>query len=160
MKEKLHPTLIELWIGNLFFSGVAALAGVWFCKDKPAYLLGVALGFIASLALTYYMSRSVAALVDDLEAGMGDKRIRSSSMIRLGIAAAVIAAACVIPFVNPIGTFLGILSTKFAAYSNPLIHKITPKISDYFKDKEYPPEETETEETETPETEVTETEAV
>lgn len=63
-------------------------------------------------------------------------------MIRLAISAGVIAVACFVPFLNPIGTFFGILSTKFAAYSNPLIHKITPKISDYFKDKEYPPEET------------------
>ncbi|MBQ1488328.1 MAG: ATP synthase subunit I [Lachnospiraceae bacterium] len=141
MKEKLHPTLIELWIGIAIWSGIAALSGVWFCKDKPAYLFGVLFGCVAAMGLSFYMLRSVSALVDDLDAGRGDKRIRASAMVRLGISAAVIAIACVVPFFNPIGTFLGILSTKFAAYSNPLIHKITPHISDYFKDKEYPPEE-------------------
>ena len=141
MKEKLHPTLIELWIGIAIWSGIAALSGVWFCKDKPAYLFGVLFGCVAAMGLSFDMLRSVSALVDDLDAGRGDKRIRASAMVRLGISAAVIAIACVVPFFNPIGTFLGILSTKFAAYSNPLIHKITPHISDYFKDKEYPPEE-------------------
>ena len=143
MREKLHPTLIELWIGIVLWSILIAAIGIWFCKDKPAWGFGILLGMVTAFALAFYMTRSVGKLVDDLDAGRGDRVIRVSSMIRLGIAAAIIAIACVIPRVNPIGTFLGILSMKFAAYSNPLIHKVTPKLNPYFKDKEYPPEENE-----------------
>ena len=135
------PTLIELWIGNTFWCIIFAASGVWFCENKIAYLLGVAFGWLASLGLTFYMARSIRLLVDDLDEGRGDRRIRSSSLIRLLIAGAVIAIACVVPFLNPIGTFLGIFSTKLAAYCNPIIHRITKSISPYFADKEYPEEE-------------------
>jgi len=141
MREKLHPTLIELWIGIVIWSILIAAAGVWFCKDKPAWGFGILFGMISAFGLAFYMTKSVGKLVDDLDAGRGDRVIRVSSMIRLFAAAAVIAVACVIPRMNPIGTFLGILSMKFAAYSNPLIHKVTSKVHPYFKDKEYPPEE-------------------
>ena len=143
MTQKIHPTLIELWIGILFWSTVIATSGVWFCKDKPAWLLGVLFGALVTMALAFYMLRSITGLVEDLDAGRGDKRIRSSSMIRLLAAAAAIALACVVPFINPIGTFLGLLSMKFAAYSNPVIHGITKRMHPYFQDKEYPPEEEE-----------------
>ena len=145
MREKLHPTLIELWIGIVLWSILIAGIGVWFCKDKPAWFIGIAFGALAAFGLAFYMKQSVDRLVDDLESGRGDKVIRSSSIIRLFIAAAAIAVACFVPFMNPIGTFLGILSMKFAAYSNPLIHGVTKKIHPYFADKEYPPEEEETE---------------
>ena len=143
MKEKLHPTLIELWIGIVLWSILIAGAGVWFCKDKPAWFFGILLGIVTAFALAFYMKQSVEKLVDDLEAGKGDRVIRTSSMIRLVIAATAIAAACLVPRINPIATFLGILSMKFAAYSNPLIHGVTKKINPYFADKEYPPEEDE-----------------
>lgn len=143
MTEKIHPTLIELWIGILFWSGVIAAIGVWFCENKPAWFYGILFGAVAAMALAFYMYRSVAGLVDDLDAGRGDQRIRASAMIRLLASAAVIAVACVVPFLNPIGTFLGLLSMKFAAYSNPVIHALTKRMHPYFKDKEYPPEEDE-----------------
>ena len=145
MREKLHPTLIELWIGIVLWSILISGIGVWFCKDKPAWFIGIAFGALAAFGLAFYMKQSVDRLVDDLESGRGDKVIRASSMIRLFIAAAAIAIACFVPLMNPIGTFLGILSMKFAAYSNPLIHGVTKKIHPYFADKEYPPEEEETE---------------
>ena len=145
MREKLHPTLIELWIGIVLWSILISGAGVWFCKDKPAWFFGMLFGAVTAFALAYYMKQSVTRLMDDLDSGRGDGVIRSSAMIRLGIAAAAIAIACVVPRVNPIATFLGILSMKFAAYSNPLIHGVTKKIHPYFADKEYPPEEEETE---------------
>ena len=141
--KRLHPTLIELWIGIVLWSILAAGVGVWFCKDKPAWFFGIIFGTVAAFALAFYMKQSVDRLVDDLEAGRGDRIIRSSAMIRLLISAATIAIACFVPFFNPIGAFLGLLTMKFAAYSNPLIHGITKKMHPYFADKEYPPEEME-----------------
>ena len=145
MKGKMHPTLIELWIGILLWSVLIGAAGIWFCENKPAWIYGMVFGDVVSMGLAFYMHRSVAGLVDDLEEGRGDKRIRASSMIRLVAAGAAIAIACVVPFLNPIGTFLGIFSMKMGAYTNPLIHGITKRIHPYFKDKEYPPEEEESE---------------
>lgn len=142
MREKLHPTLIELWIGIVIWSILITGAGIWFCKDKPAWGLGIAFGALTAFVLAFYMTRSVDKLIDDLDNGRGDRVIRVSSILRLVIAAAAIAIACLVPFFNPIGTFFGILSMKFAAYSNPLIHGVTKKMHPYFKDKEYPPEET------------------
>ena len=141
MKQKMHPTLIELWIGILFWSAVIAVIGVWFCENKPAWLFGILFGAVAAIALGFYMLQSISGLVDDLDAGKSDARIRASSMIRLFASAAVIAVACVVPFLNPIGTFLALLSMKFAAYSNPVIHALTKRMHPYFQDKEYPPEE-------------------
>lgn len=157
MKDKLHPTLIELWIGIFFWSVLISGIGVWFCEDKIAWFAGIAFGAVCGCVLAFYMTRSVSKLIDDLDAGRGDKVIRSSAMIRLFIAAAAIAIACFVPFLNPIGTFLGILSMKFAAYSNGPIHALTKRMHPYFKDKEYPPEETEEEQvSETADAEATE----
>ena len=141
------PTLIELWIGNTLWCIIFALSGVWFCENKTAYILGVLFGYLASLGITFYMAQSIRNLVDDLDAGRGDRRIRASAMIRLVIAGAVIAIACLIPFFNPIGTVLGVFSIKPSSYCNPLIHKLTKKISPYFADKEYPDEPEEESET-------------
>ena len=77
-------------------------------------------------------------------------------MIRLFASAAVIAVACVVPFLNPIGTFLALLSMKFAAYSNPVIHALTKRMHPYFQDKEYPPEEENAEEAAETAAEITE----
>ena len=140
MKEKLHPTLIELWIGIVIWSVIISGIGVWFTRDKIAWFAGVAFGALIACILSFYMTRSVSKLVDDLDAGRGDRVIRVSAMIRLFISAAAIAAACFIPFFNPIGTFLGILSMKFAAYSNVPIHAVMRKVHPYFQDKEYPEE--------------------
>ena len=146
MKEKLHPTLIELWIGIILWSALISGIGVWFCENRIAWFAGIAFGALTACTLAFYMTKSVSKLVDDLDAGRGDKVIRASAMIRLFIAAAAIAIACFVPFFNPIGTFLGILSMKFAAYSNGLIHAVTKRAHPYFKDKEYPPEPEEGEE--------------
>ena len=137
----MSPTLVEMWIGNTFWCVLFAVSGVWCCENKPAYLLGMAFGWLASLGITFYMAQSIRHLVDDLDEGRGDRRIRSSSIIRLLIAGAVIAIACVVPFFNPIAAFLGIFSTKLSAYCNPIIHGITKKNFAYFKDTEYPEEE-------------------
>ena len=156
MKQKIHPTLIDLWIGILFWSAVIAAIGVWFCENKPTWFFGILFGVIVAVALGFYMLQSISGLVDDLDSGKGDARIRASSMIRLLASAAAIAIACVVPFLNPIGTFLALLSMKFAAYSNPVIHALTKRIHPYFKDKEYPPEEENPEETAEGTAEITE----
>ena len=156
MKQKMHPTLIELWIGILFWSAVIAVIVVWFCENKPAWLFGILFGAVAAIALGFYMLQSISGLVDDLDAGKSDARIRASSMIRLFASAAVIAVACVVPFLNPIGTFLALLSMKFAAYSNPVIHALTKRMHPYFQDKEYPPEEENAEEVAETAAEITE----
>ena len=120
-------TLRELQIGVIFFGILNILIGMWFPKNMLAYVLGGLLGTVTALVMTDSMARAIVKAVAD--ENKATARIRFAFFFRYAIAIAVMVVACVSPYANPIATFIGIFSLKFATYLTPLIHKINLKIN-------------------------------
>ncbi len=121
-------TLRELQVGIVFFGIVNVLIGMWFPEKMLDYVFGGALGTVAALVMSENMARAVARSVvkDEKHA---EASMRLAFIVRYLIATVVLAVACVSPWVNPIATFFGIFSIKFATYLTPLVHKINLKIN-------------------------------
>ena len=127
--KKQNATLIELWVGIVFFSLVSLLAGIWFVENKIAYVSGVLVGALTAVYLAWHMARSIDKMLDKAELGVDPGAgMRVSSLLRYGIVVLVlIITAFVSNWVNPISTFVGILGLKVAAYLQPFTHKIVFK---------------------------------
>ena len=122
-----RQTLRELQIGVIIFGILNILIGMWFPKNMLAYVLGGLLGTVTALVMTDNMARAIVRAVSDEH--KASARIRLAFFLRYAIAVAVMIVACVSPYTNPIATFIGIFSIKFATYLSPLIHKINLKIN-------------------------------
>ena len=128
---KPNATLVELWIGNVFFALLILVSITWFIENKITFILGLLLGCIMSAYLAYHMARSIEKALD-LQAGV-ERIIRVSALLRYGLVIVVLIASYYVPYTNPIATFIGLMGLKVAAYLQPLTHKI---ISSFYKTKE------------------------
>ena len=128
--KKVNTTLVELWVGTAFFSLLALLAGIWFVQNKLAYALGLLVGTLLTMYLSWHMARSIDRVIEKAELGLdGSAGMRASSLLRYGLVVLVlIASALVSEYVNPISVFAGILGLKVAAYLQPFTHKIVFKL--------------------------------
>ena len=115
-------TLRELQIGVIIFGILNILIGMWFPKNMLAWVLGGVLGTVTALVMTDNMARAVVKAVSDET--KASARMRFAFFFRYALAVVVMIVACVSPYTNPIATFIGIFSIKFATYLSPLIHKI------------------------------------
>ena len=129
MKEQ-NATLIELWVGIVFFALISLLAGIWFVGNKLAYALGLLVGALTAVYLAWHMARSIDKMLDRTELGAdAGAGMRVSSLLRYGIVVLVlIITALVSAWVNPISVFIGIIGLKVAAYLQPFTHKIVFKV--------------------------------
>ena len=145
-KRKQNATLIELWVGIVFFALVSLLAGIWFVENEIAYALGVLVGALTAVYLAWHMARSIDKMLDRAEEGADPGvGMRVSSLLRYGIVVLVlIITAFVSEWVNPISTFVGIIGLKVAAYLQPFTHKIVFKVFGW--EEEVYPEMPDTEE--------------
>lgn len=145
MKEQ-NATLIELWVGIVFFALISLLAGIWFVGNKLAYALGLLVGALTAVYLAWHMARSIDKMLDRTELGAdAGAGMRVSSLLRYGIVVLVlIITALVSEWVNPISVFIGIIGLKVAAYLQPFTHKIVFKVFGW--EEEVYPEMPDTEE--------------
>ncbi|MBR6384478.1 MAG: ATP synthase subunit I [Lachnospiraceae bacterium] len=120
-------TLRELQIGVIILGILNILIGMWFPKNMLAWVLGGLLGTVTALVMTDNMAKAIVKAVSD--EAKASARIRFAFFFRYAIAVVVMVVACVSPYTNPIATFIGIFSIKFATYLAPLIHKINLKIN-------------------------------
>ena len=120
-------TLRELQVGVIVLGVLNILIGMWFPKNMLAYVFGGLLGTVTALVMTDNMARAIVKAVSN--ESKASTRIRIAYFFRYFIVIVVMAVACVSPYVNPIATFIGIFSIKFATFLTPLIHKINLKIN-------------------------------
>jgi hypothetical protein len=120
-------TLRELQIGVIICGVLNIVIGMWFPKSMLHYVLGGLLGTVAALVMTDNMAKAIVRAVEN--EAKAAARIRFAFFLRYLIAIVVMVVACVSPYVNPIATFIGLFSLKFATYLTPLIHKKNVKVN-------------------------------
>lgn len=118
----LHPTLKELIGGILLWGLLLALALVWFADSKTAFFLSLFAGVLGAVGMAFHMCRFVE---DSLELTQED----ASKHMKKGVVLRTVAAMVLVVLVwrlhgDIIAVFLGLLTLKLGAYTQPLIHRL------------------------------------
>ena len=125
-KGIINNTLLELFVGILFWGVICQAAGVWIVKDKPGYSIGLWIGiFLAALSGTHMWWALDRFLEYAGDAAV--KLISRHNIIRYMVIVIVMALVMISGFANPLSAFLGLMGLKVAAYLQPFTHKICAK---------------------------------
>lgn len=127
MKERwkeLPSVLKEFWLGILICGGIMQAVFMWFWPDRLLFTTGLWIGIVEAVFMAFHMYR---ALDDALYMADASKRIQKGFGQRYSL---TLASALVIYWLELgsfLAFFLGLLSLKFGAYLQPLIHQILTK---------------------------------
>ena len=130
MREE-KRTFLELLLGIVLFSVAISIVGVILAEDRLPFFLGVFFGAAVAAGLCFHMYKTLEVTLDMAEE-QAIKRARAMAGVRMLFMGSAVFVALQFPgLFNIIGVVLGILTLKFAALFQPLIHKgITSKIFD------------------------------
>ncbi len=124
--KQINRALVELWIGILFTGLVFQFVGMWFAEDKFLYTVALWIGIVLALITVVHMYRTLDRALD-LGAG-AQKAVTVANMIRYAVVVIVFLIVLMTKVLNPLITFLGIMSLKVAAYLQPFTHKLCNKV--------------------------------
>lgn len=89
---------------------------------------GLWIGVLVGIALSIHMRVSLETAVEQDEEG-AVKYMRSRYLIRYVAAAVVLCAVLYLDLGNIITLLIGLMSFKLSAYAQPVIHKLTDKLT-------------------------------
>lgn len=123
--RKVNRALLELCLGILFIGLLCQLIGMWFVADKLLYTAALWLGIILALITVGHMYRTLDRALD-----MGadaTKAVAKANLVRYGCIVVVFGIVLATGVLNPLITFMGLMSLKVAAYIQPFTHKLCNK---------------------------------
>ena len=129
MKERfaeLPLVLKEFWLGILISGGLMQGGFMWFWPDKWLFTTGLWIGIVEAVFMAWHMYRT---LDDSLYLADADRRISKGYAKRYFV---TFASALVIYWLelgNYLAFFLGVLTLKFGAYLQPIVHHLLTKKS-------------------------------
>lgn len=124
--KQINRALLELWIGIFFVGLVLQFSGMWFAENKVLYTVALWIGIVLALVTVVHMYRTLDRALD-LGAG-AQKAVTVANMVRYACIVIVFVIVLLSKVLNPLITFLGIMSLKVAAYLQPFTHKICNKV--------------------------------
>ena len=123
--EEALRVLHDLYAGILLFSLLILAAGMLFVEEKLSFALGVFLGGGAACAASFHMYRSLDVALE-LPKDAAVKYTRKRTGIRMLSMGILVGVSCVFSeYQNVFGVVFGLLTLKFSAYLQPVIHIIT-----------------------------------
>ena len=121
-------TLHDLYAGIVLFSLLILLIGLLLVRQKLPFALGVLLGGAVSCGLGTHMYRSLDVALE-LPSDAAVKYTRKRSGLRMIFMGITVGVSCIFPAcLNVFGVVFGLLTLKFSAYLQPVIHIFTTKI--------------------------------
>ncbi len=124
--KKINRTLLELWLGILFTGLVLQLAGMWFTEEKLLYAAALWPGIVLAWIMVYHMYHTLERTLD---LGNGAQKAATiANLVRYGCIVVVFLIILATKILNPLITFMGLMSVKVAAYLQPFTHKLCNKI--------------------------------
>lgn len=124
--KQVNRGLLELCLGILFLGMLCLAVGV-FLVDAPflygmALSIGVLLAWLTALHMYRTLERTLDLGADAVKA------VTAANLIRYACIVIVFMVVWLIGKLNPLFTFLGLMTLKFAAYMQPLTHKVCNKV--------------------------------
>lgn len=120
--RNINRTVWELLLGILLTGVILEILGVMIAGDKLYYSIGLLIGVILAVFMTFSISSSVQQAVDRGEGGAKVKMI-SSYVIRTVVVLLVIILTSVMKLGSLVGLLLGVMTLKVAAYIQPYTHR-------------------------------------
>lgn len=124
--KQINRGLLELCLGILFLGMLCVIAGSLLTKEPVLYAIAVGLGVLLAWLTALHMYRTLDRA---LEPGMDAVRaVTTANLIRYACIVIVFMLVWLTGKLNPLFTFLGLMTLKAAAYMQPLTHKVCNKI--------------------------------
>ncbi len=124
--KKINRALLELCLGIIFVGFLCQIIGIWFVQDKLLYSLALWLGILLAFLTAVHMYRTLDRALD-LGAD-AVKAVTKANLLRYGCIVIVFGVVLVTGVLNPLITFMGLMSLKVAAYLQPFTHKLCNKV--------------------------------
>ena len=122
--KNINRGLFELSLGILLLGAACLIIGIFLVKEPGLYAVALLLGVLLALITAYHMYRTLDRALDlGSEAA---KRVTTANLIRYFCIVAVFFLVWLIGL-NPLFTFMGLMTLKFGAYMQPLTHKVVNK---------------------------------
>lgn len=120
--RNINKVVWELLLIILLTGIILEIIGVMIVKDKLYYSIGLGIGIVLAVFMTFSIHSSVVKAIDVGENGAKVKMI-SSYAIRTVVVLGVIIVTGVWKLGNMVSLLLGIMTLKVAAYLQPFTHK-------------------------------------
>ena len=118
--------LLELCMGILFWTMICLAIGCVFVEEPFLYGAALVLGAVLAWMTAYHMYRTLDKALDlGAEAA---KVVTTANIVRYISIVIVFLIVWLTGKLNPLYTFLGLMTLKAAAYTQPLTHKVCNKI--------------------------------
>lgn len=124
--KKINRALVELWIGILVTGLLCQFIGMWFADNKVLYSVALWIGIVLGLITVVHMYRTLDRALD--LGAEAQKVVTSANLVRYGCIVVVFLIVLLTKALNPLITFMGLMSVKVAAYLQPFTHKLCNKV--------------------------------
>lgn len=130
LKERLREinrTVLEMELGILELGILFQIGSVFFPGERLARAVSLLIGSLMAGFSVIHMFRTLDRALD-LDEKTAGKAIYQGYLIRYVAVVVIILGTILTNWLNPLLTFLGYVSLKFAAYLQPWNHKLCNKI--------------------------------
>jgi heme O synthase-like polyprenyltransferase len=123
--RKINRALLELCLGIVFVGVLCQLIGMWFAPSKLLYTAALWLGILLAFITAVHMYRTLDRALDF--GADATKMVTKANLLRYGCILIIFGIVIMSEVLNPLITFMGLMSLKVAAYLQPFTHKLTNK---------------------------------
>lgn len=124
--KRINSTLLEMFLGIIFWGVLCQLVGAFLVKDQMMYAGSLWFGILLAVTSTIHMYRSLDRALDR-EEKQASRAIFRSYTIRYALVATILIMIAITGVLNPLIVFLAYMGLKVAAFIQPITHKLCNK---------------------------------
>ena len=122
--EKVHPTLLEMWLVMACWGAAAQVIICVAAKRKLYYSIGVWAGVLTAVFCSGMMLHGIRGALDRDEKSAVGYSYRQYAL-RAAVVLAVFTGRAFFQLKSVVGMFIGFFSLKISAYLQPAVHRLS-----------------------------------
>lgn len=124
--SSINSALPGLLLGIVLFGAVSQLIGIFLVTEKVTYSIGLWIGVLTAIFMSFHMAFSLNNAVDRDVKGAQAVATRQN-IIRYLIVVLILGILMMTNIGNPIAAFVGVMGLKVSAYLQPIFQKLSQK---------------------------------
>lgn len=124
--SNINSALPGLLAGIVLFGAASQLVGVFLVTEKANYSIGLWIGVLVAIFMSFHMAFSLNNAVDMGEKG-AQTAVTRQNIIRYLIVVLILGILMITEVGNPIAAFVGVMGLKVSAYLYPIVQKLSHK---------------------------------
>ncbi len=129
--EKIHPTLLEMWLVTALYGCAAQIVICIVAKQRLYYSIGLWAGVATAVLCGGLMLHGIRGALDRDEKSAVSYSYRQYAL-RAAIVLAVFLGLAFFSLQSVVGMFIGFFSLKISAYLQPWVHRL-PIVQNFLK---------------------------